>query len=338
MLFFVAICLFTGCGSRHDQNQDPSGQRQSAESLHDPEGHGNESGEIPKELEKMEKDLNEIIKALDGPVASSEDDKKEEEQKGQQEDTAEDKNKRDNEEKSSSDNGEKQEEKESEENNNEQQGKEKEENKKGSQAEDEGQQEKEADKQAQQPTQQSLWQKITPVVNRLHESWNSFEPKAAKNGGNHDKLSAFSSALNELTNSVFSKDENASLINANKCYGEITELYSIYKKPNISEVKKLNFYTRSAVLSSMNNDWDQADDNLDHLDTIWNLLKNNLGEDNKEQVDILDFSIMELKKVVQEKNKNLTNIKGRIVLTNIDEIDKKLEEETRQNQQQSSNK
>ena len=71
------------------------------------------------------------------------------------------------------------------------------------------------------------------------------------------------------------------------------------KKPNISEVKKLKYYTRNIILGSMKNDWSQADENMEHVKTLWDLLKNNLTENNeeyKEPSGTLDFSIKEFEK------------------------------------------
>ncbi|HHV95744.1 MAG TPA: hypothetical protein GXX37_04605 [Clostridiaceae bacterium] len=358
ILILTAIVFSAGCNGNKSKNQDPSAERQSAETQQQQQNEGKDSQsstEIPMELEKLEKDIEEIIKILNGPSADSEEETEEKDKKSEQQNADETGSKQDEsgkEEKKSQDKESEQKNGENKENGEEndqnsggeqegdqkqqdsKEGQDKEEQKEEKnqqnqkdQQEDKSQQEQGKGTRAQQPDKKDPWQDITPVIDKLHFTWNSYEPKAAKVEDSHDKLNTFSDSLNNLTNSVNSKDKLSTLVNANKCYGDIAELYSIYKKPNISEVKKLKYYTRNIILGSMKNDWSQADENMEHVKTLWDLLKNNLTENNeeyKEPSGTLDFSIKEFEKVVNEKNQDLVDLKGRIVLANIEIIDKKL--------------
>ena len=345
LIIITTVILSTGCNGNKSKDQGPSAERQSAKTeKQSGEGKDSEtSGEIPMELEKLEKDIEEIMKILNGPVAASEEEKdkgSEQQDKGKSESKQDDsgKGKEENQDKESEQEDRKKQEDDQEkggEQGNEQENKEQKDQKQGQgeekdqqkhegQQENKGQQEQGKENEAQQPDEKNPWQDITPVIDKLHFTWNSYEPKAAKIEDSQDKLSAFSDALNELTNSIQSKNKTSTLVNANKCYGEIAKLYSIYKKPNVSEVKKLKYYTRNVILSSMENDRTSVDENMEQIKAIWDVLKSNLSEDNKEASDTLDFSIKELEKVIKEEKQNLVDLKGRIVLTNIEDIDKKL--------------
>ena len=373
-LLLIAILTFTilfaGCNGKQSQEKGQAAERQSAETQRQPgnEGEASEqSDEIPEDLEKIEQDLEQIVKILNGPIATSEEEEnagkdKELEKSGGAGDSGskQDDSSKEGEENQSEETGTKEEgnqENQDKENNNENEQQnggvqeneqeDKDQDKKQGQEEDKDQQNKEGQQEGkdqqkhqkdagiQQFDEKVPWQEVTPVINRLHLSWNSYEPKAAKSENSQDKLRNFSSALNELTNSIYSKNRNSALIKANKCYGEITKLYSIYKKPNVTEIKKLKYYTRNIMLGSMNNDWTQTIENMEQIKTVWDVLKSNLSENYKEDSDTLDFSIKELEKVIKEKNQNLVDLKGRIVLTNIESIDKKLKDDSQQKQQQS---
>ena len=326
LVVLLAIILFiTGCRGK---KEGPSAERQSAESE-------NESSDNPKELEELEQDIESIIRALDGPTASTEkeedtskkSDRKESTNKSNTGSTGSDSGdggSSDGEKKSGEDGAEKDKDKKDNEKNQQSQGS----------TQSNGGQNQQMGTETQKPTVKDPWQEITPVINKMHFTWNAYAPKAAQKGATQEMLNAFSSSLNGLTNSIVSKNKNLTLISANNCYGSITKLFSIYKKQNVSEVKRLKYYTRNAILSSINSDWTQAGTNITDLKTIWGFLKNMLGEENKKASDTLDFSILELEKVIKEKNQPLTDIKGRITLSNIEEVDKNLKKSSDQSSDQ----
>jgi hypothetical protein len=93
------------------------------------------------------------------------------------------------------------------------------------------------------------------------------------------------------------------------------------------EVKRMVYYTRNIILEADKEGWEQVGKDNEALEKSWSLFRNTLEKEQKKTGDKLDFSIYELKKVVAEKNRQLSGIKGRIVLNNIKELQKSLEEE-----------
>lgn len=247
------------------------------------------SEKIPDQLVSIEDSVEKIIKELDGPSVGT----KEEKKGGQQGQGA-------------------------------QQGQSSQQGQGGQQSQS-GQQGQGGQQQGQtaQPTQKKdPWETITPIINTLHYSWNDYMPSAVKKGANRKLIDNFSDALNSLTNTIIEKNKVNTLLAANYLYAFIPDFYSLYKTETSPEIKRIRYYTRNAMLHAMTANWTQADSDLNSLKASWSLFKNTVTKDQQDDSNKLDFSISELEKVVKERNQPLTDIKGRIALSNVESLDK----------------
>lgn len=182
----------------------------------------------------------------------------------------------------------------------------------------------------QQSTQQQQdaekWSEIDMIISNLHYQWNDFMPEIAKKGADMKLVDNFDNALNSLTTTVETNESGKILSAANALYSYIPDLYSLYRVKMSPEAKRMIYYTRSIIFEAAKENWEQAKKDDEAMEKSWSLLRNTLEKEQQQIDDKLDFSIYELKKVVSEKNKQLTNIKGRIVLSNIKELQKSFEE------------
>jgi hypothetical protein len=170
------------------------------------------------------------------------------------------------------------------------------------------------------------WSQIGRVINNMHYQWNELMPEIAKKGVDMKLVDNFDNALNTLTTTIESKDKDKVLTSANKLYSYVPDLYSLYRVKMSPEVKRMIYYTRNMILESGKDGWEQVGKDNTDLEKSWSLFRNTLEKEQKKTGDKLDFSIYELKKVVGEKNRQLTGIKGMIVLNNIKELQKSFEE------------
>ncbi len=174
--------------------------------------------------------------------------------------------------------------------------------------------------------QKDPWEEITPIINKMHYTWNSYMPQAMKKGATQKVLDDFSNALNNLTSTIITKNKTNTLMAANYLYAYIPDLFSLYRTKSPSEIKRVRYYARNAMLNSLTANWTQAELNIDNLKSTWMVLRNVLDKKNQDSINKLDLSIAELEKVVKSKNQPLSDIKGRIALANIEEIEESLED------------
>lgn len=174
----------------------------------------------------------------------------------------------------------------------------------------------------QQGGQQDPWAQITGVVNSLHYEWNAYMPMAAKAGATKTLLDNFSGSLNNLTSAATAKSTETTLSAANSLYSYVPDFYSFYKTQTSPEIKRIRYYTRDAMLSAALTNWTQVDNDIASLKSSWSIYKNILPKDQQENASKLDFSIYELEKVVKDRHQHLVDIKGRVTMSNIQEIEK----------------
>ena len=192
-----------------------------------------------------------------------------------------------------------------------------------------GQQEdnrQESKQQKDEQKEKDAWMKADKAINDLHYKWNDLLPEVTKKGADLKLVDAFDNSLNNLTTEAESRNKDKVLALANKLYSHIPDLYSLYHSKIPPEVKRMIYFTRNVMLESEKDNWEQVERDTGSLEKTWTLFRNTVEDEQKKTGDKLNFSIYELKKVVSEKNRQLADIKGRIVLNNIGELSKLYEE------------
>ncbi|OPZ83932.1 MAG: hypothetical protein BWY74_04338 [Firmicutes bacterium ADurb.Bin419] len=136
----------------------------------------------------------------------------------------------------------------------------------------------------------------------------------------------FDNALNTLTSTILTRDKNSTLLAANNLYSFVPDFYMLYRTETSPEIKRIRYYTRNVVLNATISNWDQAVKDVNNLKSTWAMYKNTIDPKNQDLSSRLDYSIYELEKVVNEKNLSLTDIKGRIAISNMDSLEKAAKE------------
>ncbi len=180
--------------------------------------------------------------------------------------------------------------------------------------------------QSPQKIDETKWKEVGTLISNLHYQWNEFMPEIAQKGADMKLVNNFADALNSLTKTALTKEPEKTLMSANALYSYIPDIYSLFKVKMSPEVKRMIYFTRNIILEALNENWDQVKKDNDSLGKSWSFFKNTLGKEQQQTGAKLDFSIYELGKVTEEKDQHLTDIKGRIVLSNIQEIEKSFEE------------
>lgn len=301
LLIFIIACtlLIGGCKRKEQSPESQAKQMKGTE----------KSDKIPEDLEKIENSIEKIINVLEGPAVTI----KSEEDQG--------KNKAGQSPKPKSN------EKEAKEKSNEEEPRAEE---KSQEYESESKEKKNTEEQKNSEgsdsekgaAQKDPWQEISSITNQLHYEWNAYIPSAMKKNAGKDLIDKFDNSLNNLTSNAVTKDKNKTLLAANELYQYIPDFYMLYKTPSSPEIKRIRYYIRNAVLNASILNWDQARKDIENLKSSWAIYKNTINAQNQDLASKLDYSIYELEKVVNESNVYLTDIKGRIAISNTESIEK----------------
>ena len=176
--------------------------------------------------------------------------------------------------------------------------------------------------------QQDPMEKISAITDKMHYQWNNLMPVAIKKGANKDLVNNFGNKLNDLSSTVTGKNKMKTLIAANQLYVYIPDLYLLFKPKLSPEIKRVRYYSRSAILYSSSANWTQADSDIGSLKSVWAVYKNSLSKDQQDNANKLDLSINELEKVIKERNQSLIDIKGKVEFSNIEALEKAAEKES----------
>lgn len=296
----ASILLLCGCNRNQQSPESKAEQMKASE----------KSDKVPEDLENIENSIEKIIKALEGPAVTIKDEKEQGKDKASQSENQENEG---NEDKKSSQ-SKKSETEDSEENQDKQS-----ENKNNQESKEQKDSEESDSKKA---ASKDPWQEISSTINNLHYQWNAYIPSATKKNAHKDLIDNFDDSLNNLTSNIVTKDKNKTLLAANSLYKFIPDFYMLYKTPSSPEIKRIRYYIRNAVLNASISNWEQSKKDIDDLKSSWTIYKNAIDQKNQELASKLDYSIYELEKVVNEKNMYLTDIKGRIAISNTESIEK----------------
>jgi len=176
-----------------------------------------------------------------------------------------------------------------------------------------------------QTQQTSVWDEVVSIIGSLHYKWNNYIPVSEKKGVNKTLLDNFGNALNILTEKAFEKNRTDALLAANNLYSYIPEFFCLYGSRTPPEIKKIRYYVRNAMLNAMTADWETADESVGSLKTSWSQVKNSIPGNLRDSARKLDFAIYELEKVVKERSRQLTDIKGRVAMSDIELLEKEME-------------
>jgi len=295
LLFF---CLFTAGCAKKEEPQDA--QLQALK----------QNQEQEKESEKLkdiEADLEAVFEALGGPSVKTDKSGSEKDSKKDDQQTNEESEKTEKQQGGGQKTGEQQSDKDQEE-------------------QQQTSKEQQIQKDQQKPQTPDKWSKVEDLIRKLHYKWNDLSPDLSKKGADIKLIDNFDNALNQLTTTVSSKDVQKVLESANTLYSKLPDIYSLYRAKISPEVKRMVYYTRNIILEAAKDNWEQVIKDNEAIEKSWSLFRNTLENKQKEPGDKLNFSIYELKKVSAEKNKQLTDIKGKIVLDNIRDLQKAIEE------------
>jgi hypothetical protein len=328
-LFILSIVLLfniTGCGKSSEKEKE-------------------EENPVPRELKSIEEDIESILATLSDPSLSEEKREENKTKKKQQTDSKEDEeqmNQKDEETggKDKEQGEDKEEGKKKEEGKNKEAEKEKENGEGGGQKEEsqkekgdgkssEGETsdgEKEDPKMKEEEQKKENWKQIEKTLKGIHSTWNSYLPKAVKDGVPPKLTEEFGDMLNEVTNMSLEKNNAQMLLAVNKLYSFIPNALAVYDSHIHPGIKKVRYYTRNVIYNANIGDWEQAAKDAEELESVWSSTKSMVAKKSKEDVETLNYAVKDLLKVVQMESKQLVFIKGEIVMQNIKDIEKTLKD------------
>ena len=172
--------------------------------------------------------------------------------------------------------------------------------------------------------QSDNWKMIQVLSDGMYFSWNGIQLELLEKGVSSVQIENYNTAMANLSKAI--KDKN--IKNAQAAAFQLTQtnayFFSFYKTSIPSEVQRLKSTVIGVHFYVKQNDWGNAHNLATQLQQILSTLKSNV-EDNKSYVfQMLEISISDLEKSIQEQDSTLVLIRTNLVTANLHELETEL--------------
>jgi len=167
------------------------------------------------------------------------------------------------------------------------------------------------------------WEQALKDVEKIHIEWNDYIAQAAKDGVSKNNIDSFDNTLNKFTNLIIMKNKEEALISANSLTYSLINFWAYYKSDVPPDVLKLKYFVRNVIFYSAVNKWDKVIENFNAGKSLFQAIRATSEKEQQEKVNKIDFSIQELEKVIKIKDYPLIRLKGKLLIDNLKEMEKK---------------
>ncbi|WP_026487402.1 hypothetical protein [Caldanaerobius polysaccharolyticus] len=179
-------------------------------------------------------------------------------------------------------------------------------------------------KQATPSPEQKALSDATKAVDKIHKDWNDIQPELAKNGASSQIIEQFSNSLNALTASLKTNNPSTIAVATNEVYKFIPDFMALFKAKNTPEIYRVTYQVRDIFLKAYHDNWPEAKSGIASLNREWATLRASIQQKQLSIANKIDYSIKELEKAIDARDKSLVKIESEILNTNIDSLEKAL--------------
>ena len=165
------------------------------------------------------------------------------------------------------------------------------------------------------------WTELESTMESLHESWNTYEPKAKSDGAMSETIKSFEEQLIALTEQIMARNEEKTVVAANALYSHYPEFLKLYSHNQPPEVKEVKSLTRQIILYGQQGKWEETKPLLEKMKPAWQEAKVKIKKPDKDLNSKIDAALYDFNYVVTAKKINVAKIKGDILINNLEQVE-----------------
>ncbi|SHE69986.1 hypothetical protein SAMN02746089_00664 [Caldanaerobius fijiensis DSM 17918] len=170
--------------------------------------------------------------------------------------------------------------------------------------------------------EQKVLSDATKIVDKIHKDWNDLQPELTKNGASSQMIEQFSNNLNALTSSLKTNNPATIAVATNETYKFIPDFMALFKAKNIPGIYRVIYQIRNIFLKAYHDNWSGAKSDIASLNREWATLRASIEQKQVSIANKIDYSIKELEKAIDNKDKSLIKIESEILNSNINSLEK----------------
>jgi len=167
------------------------------------------------------------------------------------------------------------------------------------------------------------WEQALKDVEKIHIEWNDYIAQAAKDGVSKNIIDSFDNVLNQFTTLIIMKKKEEAMISANNLAFSIINFWGYYKTDVPPDILKLKYFIRNVIFYSAVSKWDKVLENFNAGKSLFQTIRATSKKEQLEKVNKIDFAIQELERVIKIKDYPLVRLKGKLLIDNLKEMEKK---------------
>ncbi len=172
------------------------------------------------------------------------------------------------------------------------------------------------------------WTREQDSIRKINQQWNSLEPEAIKAGLNPEVRDQFEKTMEELTMNISERKARESLIGAIELYRSYSDMAMVLKSKLPPPYYRVKYELMMSAARANALQWDMARQHASSLSQHWEMVRmKNEGQDN-EVFTKTEYSLTDVKRAVDLKQKQLVLIKAEIAMQNLEDMKKKLSSHT----------
>ncbi|MBO8158968.1 hypothetical protein [Thermosyntropha sp.] len=162
------------------------------------------------------------------------------------------------------------------------------------------------------------------LLGRMYREWNMLEPELVKEGINKSERENFQKGLDELGKAVQEESKADALLAGLKMYKHYADISRFFAVPVPADFYMVKYEALTAATLAENRDFDKARKHLPAMLEYWNMLKVQKKQADAKLLNQVEFSLYDLKQVIENKEGMLLVWKTEVVKGNFEQLEDSL--------------
>lgn len=168
------------------------------------------------------------------------------------------------------------------------------------------------------------WSKEFQSMRDIHQNWNKLMPEAVQAGMSTEARNQFSQALDQLTQAVSSQQLESSMSAALALYKNYADMARLFSTQVPAELYQVKYEIMTAVFEASQKNWTKAEEHIPKMREQWMYLGAQAKNVDTKLLSQTEFSISDLQDAIRTKQADLIMIKGEIAMTNLNNLQNKM--------------
>ncbi|MDD4295860.1 MAG: hypothetical protein PHC69_02770 [Ruminiclostridium sp.] len=172
--------------------------------------------------------------------------------------------------------------------------------------------------------QSDNWKMIQVLSDGMYFSWNGIQPELLEKGVSSVQIENYNTAMAKLSKAIKEKNIKDAQVAAFQLTQANADFFSFYKTSIPSELQRLKSTVIGVHFYVKQNDWGNAHNLATQLQQILSTLKSNVEDNKSYAFQMLEISISDLEKSIQEQDSTLVLIRTNLVTANLYDLETEL--------------